>query len=207
MIPPFSSEFLAPTKRFRRLSVLLAIHDSSQISQHKIARIAHLSSSMVNNYIKELQERRLIKITGRTNRTQRYYLTPSGRELLISSLLSYSSEIIRLYGGAKRQLSKRLQRIHEEGIRTVALFGAAETAEVVLAAIKETPLTVAAVMDSDSAKQGKPLNGLTVQKPESLSQIEVDAVVITSFGRQEEIHDDVRKLVGNEMKVVRLSDL
>ena len=207
MIPPFSSEFLAPTKRFRRLSVLLAIHDSSQISQHKIARIAHLSSSMVNNYIKELHERRLIKIAGRTNRTQRYYLTPSGRELLISSLLSYSSEIIRLYGGAKRQLSKRLQRIHEEGIRTVALFGAAETAEVVLAAIKETPLTVAAVMDSDSAKQGKPLNGLTVQKPESLSQIEVDAVVITSFGRQEEIHDDVRKLVGNEMKVVRLSDL
>jgi predicted transcriptional regulator len=207
MIPPFSSEFLAPTKRFRRLSVLLAIHDSSQISQHKIARIAHLSSSMVNNYIKELHERRLIKIAGRTNRTQRYYLTPSGRELLISSLLSYSSEIIRLYGGAKRQLSKRLQRIHEEGIRTVALFGAAETAEVVLAAIKETPLTVAAVMDSDSAKQGKPLNGLTVQKPESLSQMEVDAVVITSFGRQEEIHDDVRKLVGKEMKVVRLSDL
>ncbi len=207
MIPPFSSEFLAPTKRFRLLSVLLAIHDSSQIGQHKIARIAHLSSSMVNNYIKELHERRLIKVTGRTNRTQRYYLTPSGRELLISSLLSYSSEIIRLYGGAKRQLSKRLQRIHEEGIRTVALFGAAETAEVVLAAIKETPLTVAAVMDSDSAKQGKPLNGLTVQKPESLNQIEVDAVVITSFGRQEEMHDDVRKLVGNQMKVVRLSDL
>jgi len=207
MIPPFSSEFLAPTKRFRRLSVLLAIHDSSQISQHKIARIAHLSSSMVNNYIKELHEQRLIKITGHTNRTQRYYLTPSGRQLLISSLLSYSSEIIRLYGGAKRQLSKRLQRIHEEGIRTVALFGAAETAEVVLAAIKETPLRVTAVMDSDSAKQGKPLNGLTVQKPESLNQIEVDAVVITSFGRQEEIHDDVRKLVGNQMKVVRLSDL
>lgn len=207
MIQPFSSEFLAPTKRFRRLSVLLAIHDSSRVSQHKIARIARLSSSMVNNYIKELHEQGLIKITGRTNRTQRYYLTPSGREMLISSLLSYSSEIIQLYGGAKRQLAKRLQRIHEEGIRTVALFGAAETAEVVLAAIRETPLTVTAVMDSDSAKQGKPLNGLIVQKPESLSQIKADAIVITSFGRQEEIHDDVRRRVGDGMKVVRLSDL
>jgi len=206
MIQPFSSEFLAPTKRFRRLSVLLAIHDSSRVSQHQIARIARLSSSMVNNYIKELHEQRLIKITGDTNRTQRYYLTPSGREMLISSLLSYSSEIIQLYGGAKRQLSKRLQRIHEEGIRTVALFGAAETAEVVLAAIRETPLTVMAVMDNDSAKQGKPLNGLIVQKPESLSKIEVDAVVITSFGRQEEIHNDVRRYVGDGMKVVRLSD-
>jgi FlaA1/EpsC-like NDP-sugar epimerase len=162
---------------------------------------------MVNNYIKELHEDRLIKITGHTNRTQRYHLTPSGREVLISSLLSYSSEIIQLYGGAKRQLSKRLQRIHEEGIRTVALFGAAETAEVVLAAIRETPLRVTAVMDSDEAKQGKPLNGLIIQKPESLSRIDVDAVVITSFGRQEEIHDAIRRRVGDEIRVVRLSDL
>jgi predicted transcriptional regulator len=207
MIQPFSSEFLAPTKRFRRLSVLLAIHDSSQVSQHKIARIARLSSSMVNNYIKELHEERLIKITGNTNRTQRYYVTSSGRQVLISSLLSYSSEIIQLYGGAKRQLSKRLESMHEEGIRTVALFGAAETAEVVMAAIRETPLQVMAVMDSDPGKQGTAFHGLIVQKPEALSRTGVDAVVITSFGRQEEIHDDVCRLVGKGMKIIRLSDL
>ena len=207
MIQPFNSKFLTPTKRFRRLSVLLAIHDSSRISQHGIARITHLSSSMVNNYIKELQEKGLIKVTGNTNRTHRYHLTFSGLDVLMSSLLSYSSEIIQLYGGAKRELAKRLKSMHEEGIHTVALFGAAETAEVLLAAMKETQMTVTAAVDSDSAKQGKAFNGLMVQKPEELSQIATDAVVITSFARQEEIHDYVRQVVGEGVKIVKLSDL
>lgn len=207
MIQPFNSRFLTPTKTFRRLSVLLAIHDSSQISQHKMARITHLSSSMVNNYVKELQEEGLIRVSGNTNRTQTYHLTSSGRDLLLSLLLSYSTEIIQLYGGAKREIAKRLQGMHEEGIRTVALFGAAETAEVVLAAIKETPLTVTAVVDSDFSKQGKVFSGFTVQKPDRLSQIAADAVVITSFAKQEEIHDFVRQVVGERLEVVKLSDL
>jgi DNA-binding MarR family transcriptional regulator len=207
MITPFNTQFLLPSKRFRRLSVLLAIHDSCRTSQHKIARLTHLSSSMVNNYIKELQDRGLITVKGNTNRTVRYHLTSSGRDILTSSLLSYSSEIIRLYSGAKHELAKRLYVMYEEGIRNVALFGAAETAEVVLAAIRKTPLTIAAVVDSDPAKQGEKFSGLTVQNPEVLRQIAADAVVITSFGRQEEIHDRLRQLVGEGIRIVRLSDV
>ncbi len=207
MIEPFDSQFLSPTKKYRRLSILLAIHDTPKISQHKMAEMAHLSSSMVNNYIKELQEEGLIKVTGQTNRTQRYHLTPSGHDVLISSLLSYSSEIIQLYSDAKTELAKRLLRLHEEGVRTVVLFGAAETAEVVLAAIAQTSLIVRGVVDSDTAKQGREFHGVIVQNPETLRRLNADAVVITSFGRQEEIHEFVGRFVGERMKVVKLSDL
>jgi DNA-binding MarR family transcriptional regulator len=207
MIEPFHAEFLAPTKKFRRLSILLAIHDSPETSQHKMAEMAHLSSSMVNNYIKSLQEEDLITVSGDTNRTRRYHLTVFGRDMLISALLSYSSEIIRLYGVAKNELAKRLRSIYEEGVRSVALFGAAETAEVVLAAIKATRLAVAAVVDSDPSKQGKSFNGLTIMAPKDLRKHRMDAVVITSFGRQQEILEDVRKLVGAGVKVIKLSDL
>jgi DNA-binding MarR family transcriptional regulator len=207
MIEPFNSEFLTPTKKYRRLSVLLAIHDTSKISQHRMAEMTHLSSSMVNNYIKELQQEGLISVTGKTNRNHRYHLTSSGRKVLISSLLAYSSEIIQLYGGAKRQLAKRLHGMYEEGIRNVALYGAAETAEVVLAAMKETPLTVAGIVDSDPAKQGKAFNGLQIGAPKELNKMGLDAVVITSFGKQEEIYECVRKFAGNEIRVRKLSDL
>ncbi len=162
---------------------------------------------MVNNYIKELKEKGLIIVTGKTNRTHRYRLTSCGLDVLMSSLLSYSSEIIQLYGGAKRELGRKLKTMHGDGIHTVALFGAAETAEVVLAAMKEIPVTVTAVVDSDSAKQGGTFNGLTVQKPGELNRIAADAVVITSFARQEEIHDYVRQIVGEEVRVIKLSDL
>lgn len=206
MIEPFNSKFLTPTKRYRRLSVLLAIHDTSKISQHKIGEMTRLSSSMVNNYIKKLQEEGLLTVSGKTNRTQRYHLTGSGRDFLISSLLSYSSEIIQLYGGAKREVAKKLRSIGDEGIGTVVLFGAAETAEVVLSAIKETNLIIKGVVDSDPAKQGRAFSGVTVREPKDLTRIEADAVVITSFGRQEEIHEYVRQIVGDRIRIVKLSD-
>lgn len=207
MIEPFHAEYLTPTKKFRRLSILLAIHDSPETSQHKMAEMTHLSSSMVNNYVKKLQKEGLITVSGDTNRTQRYHLTVSGRDMLISSLLSYSSEIIRLYGVAKHELAKRLRSIHEEGVRSVALFGAAETAEVVLAGMKETRLAVAAIVDSDPSKQGKSIHGLTIMSPEDLRKHKIDAVVITSFGRQQEIFEDVKKLVRAGVKVIKLSGL
>jgi len=207
MIQPFNAEFLAPTKKLRRLSILLSIHNISEISQHEIGRMTHLSSSMVNNYIKEFRKGGSISVAGNTNRTQRYHLTAKGRDELLSLLLSYSAEIIRLYGGAKGEIGRRLYQIRSDGIRTVALFGAAYTAEVVYAAVKEVQLEVAAVVDSDPKKQGKPFEGLIIQPPDILRKIDVDAVVITSFGKQEEIHDFIRRFVDEKIKVVKLSNL
>lgn len=207
MIDIFNSRYLTPTKEFRELSVLMAIYNDPKVSQHKIGRITHLSSSMVNNYIKKLQQGGLVSINGNTNRTQTYHLTSSGHNKFIASLLAYSTEIIQLYGASKQELGKKLNKIYSEGIKSVALFGAAETCEVVYAAIKDTHLTVIAVVDSDRIKQGKPFNGLMIQPPELLREINPDAVLITSFGRQEEIYNRILEIVGERLRVKKLSDL
>jgi DNA-binding MarR family transcriptional regulator len=207
MLKSFASTFHTPAIKLRRLSVLMAIHDSPRLSQHKIARITHLSSSMVNNYIKKLQKEGLIQVTGSTNRTQGYHLTPAGQGKLFALILDYSAEIIQIYSAAKKQVAERLHRFHSEGIRSIALFGAAETAEVVHAALKETPLTVTGIVDSDPAKQGNRFNGFLIQAPEHLKTMNADAVLITSFARQEEIHQRIQGVMGNEVMVKRLSDL
>lgn len=207
MIQPFNSEFLTPTKRFRRFSVLLAIHNGPKISQHRIAQITHMSSSMVNNYMKDLKGEGRIETTGRTNRTQSYHLTPLGKKELISSLVAYSTEIIQFYGGAKRELAKRLAQVAADGVSTIVLFGAAETAEVVHAALKEVPLRIVGIIDSDRRKQNTRFNGLRIEPPEVLKEMKADAVVITSFGKQEEIYDLIRSTIGSDVKVIKLTDL
>jgi DNA-binding MarR family transcriptional regulator len=207
MINPFDATFLTPSKKYRRLSVLLAIHNTPRISQHRMADVTHLSSSMVNNYIKELHKKNLITITGKTNRTRRYHVTPAGRQELISLLLSYSSEIIQLYTEAKRELADRLYGMQKQGVQGIILFGAAETAEVVLAAMKKTGLQLKGVVDSDPEKHGMTFNGVTVQSPETLAEIQADAVLITSFGRQEEIYAYIRNVMGDRIGVFKLSDL
>lgn len=207
MIQPLSSNFLTPATRLRRLSVLLALQDSPKLSQHKIARMTRLSSSMVNNYIKKLQQEGFIQITGNTNRTQGYHLTPAGHDQLMLMILEYSTEIIQLYSAAKRRVAQRLHHMHSEGIRSIALFGAAETAEVVYAALKDTPLDVLGVVDNDPFKQGSRFNGFTVKSPAHLKEMAADAVLITSFAKQEEIYRCIRQILGEEIKVKRLSDL
>jgi NADH/NAD ratio-sensing transcriptional regulator Rex len=161
---------------------------------------------MVNNYIKALQRDGLIRVTGNTNRTQRYHLTDKGRNVLREDFLCYSAEIVQLYGAVKSEISSILQDFFEENIRTVVLFGVAETAEVVHAAMKQTDLEIVGVVDSDTDKQGKSFNGFIIQAPEMLKQMHPDAVVITSFGRQEEIFASVKGLVQSGVKIKRLSE-
>lgn len=207
MIQLTDAKFLTPTKRSRRLSILLAIHKEPRLSQHKIGQIARLSSSMVNNYMKDFIHEGIITVSGNTNRTQSYHLTSTGQNELMTLLLAQYAEIIQFYGSTKREVANRLTPLYSEGIKKVALFGAAETAEVVHTAIKDTPLKVTAVVDSDPEKQGKPLNGFTVQAPRELKKIDVDAIVITSFAKQEEIFAEIRQIVGEKFKVKKLSDL
>ena len=207
MIEPFNFQFLTPTKKCRNMSVLMAVHDLPEISQKKIGHMTHLSSSMVNNYIHSLKHEGMVKVLGNTNRTQSYHLTVDGGKSLRQSLLSYSAEIVQMYGAVKREVSEILRGFYKEGIRTVALFGAAETAEVVHAALKDTDLVMIGVVDSDASKHGKPFNGLIIQPPDKLLKIKPDAVIITSFGRQEEIYTSVQKIVGKQIQIIKLSDI
>ena len=207
MIEPFHSKYLLPTKEFRCLSVLFAINESPDNSQSDIGDKTNLSSSMVNNYIKSFKHEDLITVTGNTNRTQNYYLTEKGRAVLSQSLLGYSAEIVQLYSAVKKEISHILTVFYEGGIRTVVLFGAAETAEIVHAAIKDTDLVVIGIVDSSKDKHGKPFNGLTIRKPEDIKKIKPDGVIITSFARQEEIYNDLLNLVGDSIKIKKLSTL
>lgn len=207
MIKPFEAYYLSPTKEFRRFSLLLSIHGSPESSQHAIGRKTRLSSSMVNNYIKSFKEEGLITISGDTNRTQSYHLTTSGEKVLRETLIQYSTSIVQLLSSVKREIANILNSYYDEGIRTVVLFGAADTAEVVHLAIKETQLVMIGVVDSDASKHGKPFNGLLIQSPEEVRRIKPDAVIITSFARQEEIYNYIKGLVCKKTKVKKLSEL
>ncbi len=204
MIKPFHLTFFNPTRQSRLLSVLFSISENPDASQHKIAGTTSLSSSMVNNYIKLLEREGLIFIEGNTNRTKQYKLSSEGLGMLRQSLLEYSAEIVRLYTSVKEEVSNILEQFYRDGIRTIVLFGVAETAEIVYAAAKELPISIIGVLDSDRAKQGRLFNGLKIQSPMVIKKLRPDAVVITSFGRQEEIYQQVRKLTKNSIEIKKL---
>lgn len=204
MIKPIHLTFFSPTRQSRLLSVLFSIFENPDASQHKIAGNTSLSSSMVNNYIRMLEQEGLISIEGDTNRTKQYKLSGDGLGMLRRSLLEYSAEIVRLYTSVKEEVANILKRFYNDGIRTIVLFGVAETAEIVYAAAKDVPISIVGVLDSDHAKQGLFFNGLKIQSPPAIKKLNPDAVVITSFGRQEEIYQQMLKLTDNHIEIKKL---
>ncbi len=207
MISIDHSQFLLPTKAFRRLTILLTIHYSSSISQHKIAKETGLSSSMVNSYIKELTRAELIKISNRNNRDCNYQLTQQGKDELTSLLMEYSAEIVQFYAQTKNELSKRIAAILNGSRKTrIVLFGASETCELVMRAMDNFPQAkVAAIVDSVPEKQGSAFHGFTVMRPEEIEDIKPDCVLITSYAKQDEIYDSTRHLEKVGIKIQRLT--
>lgn len=59
-----------------------------------------MSSAMVNQYIRELQQEQLINVAGDNNRTQTYHLTAAGKKELKSLRALYAAELTAIGEGA-----------------------------------------------------------------------------------------------------------
>jgi len=197
--------FFKQSPLFKRLLILSAIENNPHISQKSLAKEVGLTSSMVNNYIRELSKKEMLQIKGKTNRTMSYNLTPKGLRGKMSMLIAYTLETTSLYQDAKQEFSSRLQNIYEEGIHNAVLFGAGETAEILYNACKSLELEIIGVVDNDPEKQGKLFGNLIIQPPEFIERIKPDGVIIASIGRQAEIYEQIKSLLDKGIAIRTIS--
>lgn len=184
--------YLKPSKSTRVLAILEELKRDSSISQFELGRRLNLSGAMVNQYLKQLQENGLVEFLPVNGKSYRYTLTEEGRQSRREMFSDYSSETVRLYTTIKDFVLEQLHSLGEEGKRRLALFGASETCEVVLSALRDTDFKIMALLDNDSRKQGQLFNGHVVSSPSVLDHVNCDAVVITSFGKQAEIYEQLK---------------
>lgn len=205
MIEPYQSKYLAPSKRYRRFSLLLSIKKNARITQKQLGRETWLSSSMVNNYIKEMVKEDLLNVSGETNRRMTYYLTPKGKKYVADHFLCFSAEIVQFYAGVREEIVDILTECYMDGIRTVVLYGASDTAEIVYSAIQKTEIVVTGVVDNDPLKKGSLFLGNVVQSPSKINEIRPDALLITSFARQNEILESLKNRVNDQIHIKVIS--
>ncbi|BDQ38495.1 hypothetical protein SYK_28550 [Pseudodesulfovibrio nedwellii] len=184
--------YLKPSKSTRVLAILDALSRDSRLSQFELGKQLHLSGAMVNQYLKQLQSEGLVEFFPINGKSYSYTLTDQGRQSRQRMFSDYSSETVRLYSTIKEFVLDRLTVLESQGKRKLALFGASETCEVVLSALRDTGFQVLALLDNDTKKQGQIFNGHVVSAPHVLDQVDCDAVVITSFGKQAEIYEQLK---------------
>ncbi len=199
-----NKEFLKPSREARILSILEYLAHDSGISQYDLGQRTHLSGAMVNQYLKDLQRQKLIRYEPSNGKKYRYVLTKKGDNCRLAGLNGYSSELVRLYTALKTSICQKLDGLARRDVRNIVLFGASETCEVVLSAIRYESFEVVAITDNDPGKQGTRFHGHLVIAPSLLKGLAFDAVVITSFGYQDEIAEQLPLHLGKDMEIVRL---
>lgn len=198
-------KYLKPSKDTRVLAILDSLAQNSGQSQYELGRRLNLSGAMINQYLRQLKRDELVEYLPVNGKSYKYVLTENGEMSRRRMFSDYSSETIRLYTTVKSYILEKLGPLEQEGLLRLALFGASETCEVVMSAIKDTGFKVLVLVDNDPAKHGKVFGGHPVTVPGVLEQLDVDAVVITSFGKQDEIHRQIKPLAESRgFKVVRI---
>jgi len=195
--------FLQPTSLFRELVLLDEIGRNSRITQSQLAARASIVPAMVNNYIKIFIKKKYVSVQG-NNRYMRYTLTPDGERYKFSLLLSYFRETVGLYKNVKEEIVSKLEQLKKENICTIILYGAAETAELVISAADMVDLKIVAIVDNDPEKQGSDFFGHLIENPSVIESVKPDAVVISSSGYQEEIYNQIKRYETEGIKVRKL---
>lgn len=186
--------YLKPSKNTRILAMLDALSIDCGLSQFELGKRLSLSGAMVNQYLRQMQADGLVEYEPVNGKSYRYQLTERGVARRRRMLADYSSETVRIYTTVKEFIRERLSPLSEAGLLRLALFGASETCEVVLSTLQDSPFKVVALVDNNSNKYGQLFHGYVVSSPVLMEQLDFDAVVITSFGRQDEIYAQVEPL-------------
>lgn len=197
-----SFQFIRPSREYRELAVLIEIGKNSSVSQRALARVAMVSPTMINAYVDSLVEGGHVEVTGDTNRSYQYHLTPSGRYRRDELFFQVSREVIQFYGRMKEEFRRRLEEHYAAGVRTVVLFGAAETGELLSMAARSMGIRVVGIVDNDP--QGRKIGDVTVTAPDTIAAMAPDAVIITSFGHMDEIYEQVKHLERGGIRILRL---
>lgn len=183
--------FFKPNKELRTLTIMEILSREDSISQQELGERTNMSGAMVNQYLKQLLEEQCIRYIPRNQKCYDYKLTSEGDERRRRTLERYFADIVRSYAEIKSLIRQDLDELAERGMVRLALHGASETCEVTIAAMRDSDCSVVALLDKDPAKHGQEFMGHRIQPPEALKELDYDAVLITSFGRQQEIYEDL----------------
>lgn len=190
-----NKRFLKPTKETRLVAILESLRINPEFSQAELGKRALISSARVNSFLRDLQSKQIIEIKPINGKNLRYELTPKGEELRRVLLGEYMAEIVQIYNALKENIENKLIEIKNMGYKRLAFFGAASTCEIVLSCINSLGLNIVTIVDNDKTKQGSLLFGHIIAPPIILKFIDIDAVLITSFAKHEEIRKNILELI------------
>jgi len=180
-------EFIKPTKKLRILALLQALSENNRLSQSRLGKFSHTSSAMVHQYLSDLHKEGKLDFKPIDKKSYMYSLTTKGMAARRTYMEEYCTEMVQAYAAIKSLIRRKLEHLEDSKIQKLALFGAAETCEIVISALKGSQYEIVGILDNAPHKQGTLFHDHLIQSPDALADLEVDAIIISSFAQQDDI--------------------
>ena len=163
-------------QKLRTLKILEAVDNGDTPSQRDLARQLNISLGLVNSFIKRLVNKGYFKVTTIPRNRVRYILTPKGaaeKTKLTYEFIQYS---VRFYKDARHKLKTIFTGFEQEGIKSVAFYGAGELAEIAYLSLQETSMSLVVILDD--INKGKKFFGQMVKSFSNVSDSEFDKILV-----------------------------
>lgn len=184
---PTNDSFQRPTEDLRNLQLLEEISRDSTASQRKLSEKLGVALGVTNACLKKMAKKGFIKIKGINHKRISYYLTPEGfteKTRLTYHFLEYT---VSYYINLKKNLSDKMKRISEQGVKRAVFYGAGDVMEVAFVISHEANIELIGIIDDDPQKQGTKKFNYTIGGPDKIKELKPDAIIVTSIRYKDKI--------------------
>jgi DNA-binding MarR family transcriptional regulator len=189
------NDLFKPSERMRDLQFLEEIEQNPKISQRELSHKFGVALGVTNACIKRMARRGLIKLKGIPPRRIAYYLTPKGFTEKTKLTLSFFSYNIHHYAEMKKEISKKLLEMQNNGVKRIVFYGVSDEMEVAYITLQGANLSLVGIVDDDERKQGKVLFGYRVEKPEMIPSLQPDVILVTFLTKVDKKLEGLRKRI------------
>ena len=131
-------------------------------------------------------------------------LTELGLQKLREHFIDYQLDLLKLERELGDYFQNKIENLLNDNIKTVALYGASDTALSLLDYLKKSGINIACIIDDDQEKQGSEFEGLSIISQSELANHSIDAILITSVAFEKEIKSNIISSFGETYRMYTL---
>ena len=176
------------------LEVLSAVERDSRLTQRSLSREVGIALGLANAYLKRCAKKGYIKVSQIPLNRYAYYLTPTGFTEKSRLTAEYLAVSFNFFRDARAQCSEIFSYCESRGLRTLALAGAGDLAEIAVLSAGENDVEIVCVIEAalDSARcAGKPIVA-DLEAAKALDGKGLDAVIVTDVRSPQATYEAIR---------------
>ncbi|MCS7047889.1 MAG: winged helix-turn-helix domain-containing protein [Verrucomicrobiae bacterium] len=164
------------------LEILKHVEQTPRLNNRMAARKLGVSVKLAHATLKKMIAKGLLHVKKEHARRWDYFLTPAGiaeKTRLTYEFLEFS---FQFYHEARKRSAQLCRTLSEQGLKTVALMGAGELAEITYLGLVEWKLQLVAVYDGDRA--GQPFMAVPISPLADVDRSPADAIIVCMYNKQ-----------------------